>query len=90
MNADGSGIHGLAPGGQLPTWSPDGTQTAFASGGSLYVMNADGTGVALLYGDNRVYADNPAWSGAPEAPSGSLSRSATSLRGRNVPAARLP
>ena len=31
-----------------PVWSPDGTKIAFESGSHLYVMNADGTGVADL------------------------------------------
>jgi dipeptidyl aminopeptidase/acylaminoacyl peptidase len=48
-----------------PAWSPDGSKIAFASSRSgnqsIYVMNADGTGVARL-SDGSGYDNNPAWS----------------------------
>jgi hypothetical protein len=55
MNADGSGVTRLtnrAGFDRVPTWSPDGSKILFWSsrnGGGLHVMNADGTGVALLH-----------------------------------------
>lgn len=49
-----------ASAGQLhPTWSPDGTQLAYASGGILYVANADGTGKHRYVAPTKAFA--PAW-----------------------------
>lgn len=71
MNPDGSGqskIANTSIDDGSPSWSPDGTRIAFSSerGGSccdIYVMNADGSGVALLtggfFGED---ATDPAWS----------------------------
>jgi uncharacterized repeat protein (TIGR01451 family) len=63
---DGSGQTQLAVGG-WPAWSPDGTKLAFSRGDSgtgtahIFVMNADGTGVAQL--TSTSLADFfPAWS----------------------------
>jgi TolB protein len=42
VNPDGSSDQDLGS-GTTPTWSPDGTKIAFADGGGLWVMNADGT-----------------------------------------------
>jgi TolB protein len=45
MNADGSGLEALAEGtagAQTPRWSRDGTKIAFALGGAVTVMDADG------------------------------------------------
>jgi Tol biopolymer transport system component len=69
--ADGTGRTQLttqAEGGadRAPAWSPDGTRIAFVSdrdGGfpEIYVMNADGTGLARLTAN--VFVDgNPSWS----------------------------
>jgi len=68
INADGSNLRGLSAGGcdweNRPTWSPDGKRLAFwAGGGSLSVMNADGTGIVRLNPDiGCCYAWRPAWS----------------------------
>ena len=48
-----------------PVWSPDGTSIAFTQGGSLAVMNADGSGVHLLTDNSHNFIDSdsePAWS----------------------------
>jgi Tol biopolymer transport system component len=42
MSPDGSNDQGLGS-GTTPSWSPDGTKIAFADGGGLWVMNADGS-----------------------------------------------
>lgn len=46
--------------GQLsPTWSPDGAKLAYASGGVLYVVAADGSGKHRYLAPTRAFA--PAW-----------------------------
>ena len=49
-----------------PTWSPDGSQIAFASnrsgGPSLFVVDADGSGTPQPLADEPVYSSNPHWS----------------------------
>lgn len=67
MDADGSNIRRLTatPAEEgMPAWSPDGSRIAFVRDGSLWVMDADGTGqVRLLQpGDPRVYEAYPSWS----------------------------
>jgi hypothetical protein len=67
-NSDGTGVTNLtadipAASRDAPTWSPDGSKIAYVSrpftgGQDLYVMNANGTGKALL----RSFAHSPAWS----------------------------
>jgi WD40 repeat protein len=48
-----------------PSWSPDGSKVAFASGrdgnGEIYTINADGTGETRLT-DNAAVDTSPAWS----------------------------
>jgi Tol biopolymer transport system component len=60
MNADGSG-RVLLTNGTTPAWAPDG-RLAFAYGGDIYAMNADGTALTGLTND-AAYSDvAPAWS----------------------------
>jgi Tol biopolymer transport system component len=35
---------------QYPAWSPDGTRIAFVKNAELWVMNADGSGAAMVFG----------------------------------------
>lgn len=46
--------------GEFPAWSPDGARIAFADGGGISVMNADGSGVARLLGNDFLGGD-PEW-----------------------------
>jgi len=49
---------------ELPTWSPDGRYIAFQSGrgrSSVYIMNANGSNMRLLYGGNNS-SGGPSWS----------------------------
>jgi dipeptidyl aminopeptidase/acylaminoacyl peptidase len=46
---------------QDPAWSPDGGRIAFASGGSLYLINADGSNLRQLTPAGG-WDDQPAWS----------------------------
>lgn len=69
MNADGSGVTRLTHTGfrldWQHTWNPDGERIAFSSRRDgdfeIYVMNADGTGLARLT-DNDAADKHPAWS----------------------------
>lgn len=68
-NADGSDVRLLLAGhgtAAAPVFSPDGTQIAFWGDGapdSLYVTNADASGVRKVVGDLWVASDNaPSWS----------------------------
>jgi Tol biopolymer transport system component len=54
-------------GGMLPAWSPNGEKIAFARGGEIWVMNADGSGQTNLTDDHPRPAfpsvdSHPAWS----------------------------
>ena len=65
MDADGKNERQLTESfGQYPEWSPDGEQITFAGwGGDIYIMNADGSDMKLLTGDNINQADwYPTWS----------------------------
>jgi hypothetical protein len=65
MNPDGTnvaafpGITQPAPSG--PAWSPDGAKLAFASGGDIWVINADGTNEHRITMNDALESD-PAWS----------------------------
>lgn len=59
MGSDGS-ARTVFTSGTAPAWSPDG-RVAFANGGEVYVMNADGSGLTNLTNDSA-YDDLPAWS----------------------------
>ena len=60
MNADGSGLRALTSGQSTDhsaEWSPDGTKILFLSERAprdvttMYIMNADGTGIQMVSGD---------------------------------------
>ena len=58
------GIYGAT---ELPRWSPDGTKLVFDSlNRSIHAMNADGTELTALIGNNSSIYEHPSWS-----PSGS-------------------
>jgi len=60
VNADGTESMSLGP-GNAPAWSPDGRQLAFIDpGGSLAVMNSDGTERRVVY--SAAVARAPSWS----------------------------
>lgn len=49
MNVDGSGLRQVTPGGGLaPHWSRDGQKIAYSLGGSIAVINADGSGNRVI------------------------------------------
>ena len=61
INPDGSGFTRLVA-GRLPAWSPDGTRIVFVRGADapgLYVVNADGSGLARITNDPADTA--PSW-----------------------------
>jgi Tol biopolymer transport system component len=62
----GSPVRVPVPGGGAPwrvAWSPDGTRIAFMEMGTIYVMNADGTGVRRLADEGPVRdPQTPVWS----------------------------
>jgi hypothetical protein len=64
MNADGSDPEQLTSvpvGARRPAWSPDGSQIAFdGGGGTIYVINADGSGLRKL--GPSIGGFDPTWS----------------------------
>jgi len=77
MNADGSGVTRLTNNSDndwQPAWSPDGSRIAFTkvvelcddvdgcwNTTSIYVINADGSGLTQLNGTNTGLDSDPAW-----------------------------
>lgn len=61
INPDVSGLASLSQQGTAPAWSPDGTKIAFVNNNDIYVMNADGTGVARIT-ETPEWEMDPAWS----------------------------
>lgn len=49
-------------GGQNPAWSPDGANLAYAAGGDIWMMNANGTGKTKLARNGYQAAPQPTWS----------------------------
>ena len=80
MNDDGSNqtqFPGLTqPTPTAPTWSPNGAKLAFASGGEIYVINANGTDEHPVTNNPAVDRD-PAWS--PDGSKLVFSRSGSSI-----------
>jgi hypothetical protein len=65
MDADGRNVRRLTDakeGSDQPTWSPDGMKIAFRRNWNVFVMNADGSGVADLTGGAGSVNADPAWS----------------------------
>jgi Tol biopolymer transport system component/photosystem II stability/assembly factor-like uncharacterized protein len=77
MNADGTGQTKISPDFDIgdtgkPTWSPDGTKIAFAAGlfgvfnqvgdhSQIFVINADGTGLAQITASGNLERFDPSW-----------------------------
>ena len=68
VNPDGSGRTTLRSTGAVPVWSPDGTKLAgvrvTATGGQLFVINADGSGdhIVAESAPNSLIIGSQAWS----------------------------
>ena len=63
IRIDQSDLRSLIPGGNMPSFSPDGTRLAYVLGGDLYVANAaDGTDARALTSTPKAVERFPAWS----------------------------
>ncbi|MDP9222594.1 MAG: hypothetical protein M3P18_01840 [Actinomycetota bacterium] len=65
VHPDGTGLTQLTQSpkwDELPTWSPDGSRIAFLREGAIYVVNADGTGLADVADLKGVDPFQPQWS----------------------------
>ncbi len=65
IDLDGTGLTQLTQSpkwDELPTWSPDGGRIAFLREGGVYVVNADGSGVAVVADLPNVDPFQPQWS----------------------------
>jgi Tol biopolymer transport system component len=62
MNADGSGIRTIQSDAMDPAWSPDGAHITYLWGGTIWVMNADGSGATRLVGNSLFGGGRTAWS----------------------------
>jgi hypothetical protein len=56
MNADGTGKRLVIPSGYAAVWSPDGERIAFGRRDRLYIADADGGDVRLLWSRPGVFA----------------------------------
>ncbi len=67
MNSDGGGLRRLTtePSGDLsPRWSPDGSHIAYSAGGTLAVINADGSGRKVIMDSQLEATAEPCRAGA--------------------------
>ncbi|MBI3648880.1 MAG: PD40 domain-containing protein [Actinobacteria bacterium] len=65
IHPDGTGLTQLTQSpkwDELPTWSPDGSRIAFLREGAIYVVNADGTGLADVVDLKGIDPFQPQWS----------------------------
>lgn len=62
MNSDYSGEHLIIGGGAYPSWSPDSSRLAAGDGETVYILNADGSGLRpLTAGEYPAWSPNSNW-----------------------------
>lgn len=62
MNADYSGEHLVIRGGEYPSWSPDSSRLSAGDGETIYILNADGSGLRpLTSGEYPAWSPNSNW-----------------------------